>query len=159
MPLNTADIDRLRSLAAMLKPLADLPAMLDQVAQAEQLVRERQAQAAKIARENEDAMQTMAKVRDQIKEREQHAEDLVAAAKARAAKIEEDAVTARDAMLDKADLAAAEARVAMEAEIAKLKAEAATIDHSLKDKRHEAERLDKQVADAKAFLKKLKITE
>lgn len=156
MTITTADIDRLRNLSAMLKPLAELPALLDQVVQAEQIVRERQAQAAKIATENEDAMQTMASVRDQIKDREKHAAELLASAKARAAAIEEDAVTRRDAMLDAADLAISERRVAAESVMERLKQEAATIDATLADKRSEVAKLEKRVADAKAYLKRLK---
>jgi chromosome segregation ATPase len=154
--LHKSDIDRLRQLAAFLKPLADLPETLEQAANVEQTVREAIARRSHIMAEI-DAATTQRHEADRalddrekrIAEREKHAKEVAAA-------IEEKAITDAQALVDSAQEKAADIRADADSYAERIQHDAAVIDKSIAAKRAEAATLEKRVADAKAYLKKLK---
>jgi len=153
--MNSADVDQLRSLAALLKPLAELPAMLDRAMSADQAVREAEIKAARIAAENLDAMQAIARIRDEIASSRTRAEaevaeadivsrDTLSVARERAKLILTDATDSAAALIETAELSAASVRK-----------EAATIVATIADKRHEVDRLDTKLSKIREQLKKM----
>jgi chromosome segregation ATPase len=153
--MNSADVDQLRSLAALLKPLAELPAMLDRAMSADQAVREAEIRASKIAAENRDAMLVASRIRDEIAKRERHADDLLASVVLRVASIEEKAIATRDEMLDKAQDEAATTRSDADRYATSIRTEAITIDGTIKAKRAELEKIEASIKKAREQTKKL----
>jgi hypothetical protein len=154
--LHKSDIDRLRQLAAFLKPLADLPETLEQVASVEQTVREAIARRSHIMAEIDAATTQRHEADRALDEREKRIADREKHAREQAAVIEEKAVTESQILIDSAQDAAAKIRSDAETYADRIKHDAAVIDKSIAAKRAEVASLEKRVTDAKAYLKKLK---
>jgi chromosome segregation ATPase len=154
--MNRADIDKLRTLAGLLKPLADLPETLEQVANVEQTVREAIARRSHIMAEIDAATTQRHEADRALDEREKRIAEREKHAREQAASIEEKAVADSQLLIDSAQESAAKIRTDAEAYAERIQHDAAVIDKSIAAKRAEVATLEKRVADAKAYLKKLK---
>ncbi len=153
--MNRADIDKLRTLAGLLKPLADLPEALEAAAGVEQAVREGEARLSKIAADCTAKLAAAAKAKDAAAQAALDAEQIVAAAHAQAAEITEQAQAYAKQSGDDADMEAS--RVLKDATVRAEEAltRAKTIDQSIASKTAECARLEKKIADARNQLKKM----
>jgi hypothetical protein len=154
--MDRAQIDHIRSMAGFFRSLAEIPPILERIETAEQSVRSADAQRSKILREmsdliakNEALSVAMAERESKLVAREKHARE-------QAAVIEEKAITESQNLVDSAQEKAADIRTDAEAYAERIKHDAAVIDKSIAAKRAEVATLEKRVADAKAYLKKLK---
>jgi len=154
--LHKSEIDRLRQLAAFLKPLADLPDTLEQVANVEQTVREAVARRSHIMADIDAATAQRNEAHRALDEREKRVVEREKHAREQAAVIEEKAITESQILVDSAQEKAADIRTDAETYAERIKHDAAVIDKSIAAKRAEVATLEKRVSDAKAYLKKLK---
>jgi chromosome segregation ATPase len=154
--MDRAQIDHIRSMAGFFRSLAEIPPILERIETAEQSVRNAESQRAKIMREiadmtakNEAQSVAMAERELKMSEREKHAKEVAAA-------IEEKAISESQDLVDSAQEKAADIKADADSYAERIKHDAAVIDKSIAAKRAEVATLEKRVADAKAYLKKLK---
>jgi chromosome segregation ATPase len=153
--MNRADIDKLRSLSAMLKPLMDLPAMLEVALGAEQATREAEVRLAKLTAEGAALMEQSAQAQVDASKAKSEASEMLDAAKARAAEIVEKALTEAQDVNDEANSQASrilkDATTRAEAALNRAK----TIDQSIAGKTAELQKIESKIESAKAAMRKM----
>jgi len=153
--IHKSDVDRLRQLAAFFKPLADLPPLLDALANAEQASREASERMVMInaeclaAAEKRDEAEADLIVREgKMTERESHAKE-------RIAKVEESAILEAQNLVDNAQAKAADIRSDADSYAEKIKKDAATIDRAIASKRAEVEKIEGRLHQAQEKMRKM----
>jgi hypothetical protein len=153
--MHRADIDKLRTLAGLLKPLADLPEALDAVASVEQAVREGEARLAKITADCIAKQESAAKALTAGANAALDAEQIIASAHAQAAEITEQAQAYAKATQDDAGMQASRTLKDAAAKAEEALNRAKTIDQSIASRTAECARIEKKIADARNQLKKM----
>lgn len=153
--MNANEINRLKSLASMLEPLSKLAPALERIQSAEQAVRDCEIAAARIAKENADAMEVAARVRDEMAQRRKDIDEYVSEQKQGAADLVAAAREQCDKMISDARASSTEiAKVAL-GKAQEAERRARTIDQSIADKTAEVQRLEAKVASIRDQLKKM----